>query len=61
VTVEIARRSGELRGGLQQEGSTRHQADMVIAATAEIHQRTLVTGNVADFAGIPVTLLNPFS
>jgi predicted nucleic acid-binding protein len=61
VTVEIARRSGELRGGLQKDGSTHHQADMLIAATAEIHQRTLVTRNLTDFAGIPVTLLNPFS
>jgi predicted nucleic acid-binding protein len=34
ATVEIAQRSGELRGGLRTEGKTRSQADMLIAATA---------------------------
>jgi hypothetical protein len=38
-----------------------HAIDKQLAATALIHDLTLVTRNVADFAGIGVRLLNPFS
>lgn len=48
ITSEIAQRSGELRGGLRIQGKTRSQADMLIAATAQIHQLTLVTRNTRD-------------
>ncbi len=34
--------------------------EAMIAATAHVHQLTVVTRNVADFAGFGVTLLNPF-
>ena len=34
--------------------------DALIAATARVHGLTLVTRNVRDFAGLGVTLLNPF-
>jgi predicted nucleic acid-binding protein len=34
--------------------------DAMIAATAMVHQLTVVTRNVADFADFNVTLLNPF-
>ena len=34
--------------------------DAMIAATAIVHQLTVVTRNVADFADFNVTLLNPF-
>lgn len=61
VTPEIARRSGELRGRLMSKGSARSQADMLIAATAQVHQLTLVTRNVRDFEEALVPLLNPFS
>jgi predicted nucleic acid-binding protein len=40
---------------------THTQADMMIAATAQIHQLTLVTHNVHDFDGCGILLLNPFS
>ncbi len=61
ITPAIAQRSGQLRGTLASRGSTRTQADMLIAATAQIHQMTLVTRNVRDFEGISIGLLNPFS
>ena len=34
--------------------------DAMIAATARIHKLTVVTRNVADFAGFDVAVLNPF-
>lgn len=37
-----------------------HLVDRQIAAIALIHDMTVVTRNVADFAGIGVSLLNPF-
>lgn len=60
VTAEIARRSGELRGQLQARGQTRESADMLIAATAQVHQLTLVTRNVRHFMDCGISLLNPF-
>lgn len=34
--------------------------DAFLAATAQTHKLTLVTRNEADFAGLPVTIENPF-
>jgi len=60
VTEAIARRSGGLRGRLRASGSTRTQADMLIAATAIEHDLTLVTRNTRDFEGCGLSLLDPF-
>jgi predicted nucleic acid-binding protein len=35
-------------------------ADMLIAATAQAHQLTLVTRNGGNFADCSIALLNPF-
>jgi toxin FitB len=61
VTASVARRAGELRGHRMARGAPHTQADMLIAATAEIHQRTLVTRNTRDFREIAIPLLDPFS
>jgi predicted nucleic acid-binding protein len=61
VTLEIARLCGHLRGQLQSRGANRAQAEILIAATAQIHQLTLVTRNLRDFDGCQLTLLNPFT
>lgn len=61
ITAEIAQRSGELRGQLRTQGLTRSQADMLIAATAQVHQLTLVTRNIRDFEDCGISLLNPFT
>ena len=61
VTLEIARCAGILRGSLATRGRRRTQADMLIAATAQVNQLSLVTRNVRDFEDCGVALLNPFS
>ncbi|QXP85265.1 type II toxin-antitoxin system VapC family toxin [Methylococcus sp. Mc7] len=60
VTETVARRAGELRGEFAGRGISREQADMLIAATAQIHALTLVTRNTRDFEGCGIALLNPF-
>ena len=52
--------AGQLRGKLQSQGKPRTQADMIIAATAQIHKLTLVRRNTRDFEGCGIPLINPF-
>jgi predicted nucleic acid-binding protein len=61
ISQNIARRGGELRGQFSARGIVREQADMLIAATAQVHQLTLVTRNTRDFENCGIGLLNPFS
>jgi toxin FitB len=42
------------------EGDASHTADGMIAATALEHDLTIVTRNVKDFAGLGVTVFNPW-
>ena len=60
VCEKVARYAGESRGTLQAQGKPRTQADMLIAATAAVHDLTLVTRNSKDFESCGVRLLNPF-
>lgn len=60
VTQAVARRAGEMRAQGQDNGQPRTQADMLIAATAQIHGLTLVTRNTRDFDGCGIAVLNPF-
>jgi predicted nucleic acid-binding protein len=60
VTAEIAAVAGRLRGALAVRGMSRTQADMLIAATAQVDRLTLVTRNVRDFGGCGIPLLDPF-
>ncbi len=60
VSNKVARYAGESRGNLQAQGKTRTQADMLIAATAAVHNLTLVTRNTKDFEFCGIRLLNPF-
>ena len=45
VTGEIAERAGRMRGDFSRKGIMRSQPDMLIAATAQAHNLTLVTRN----------------
>ena len=60
VSEAVARRAGHLRGRLRAEGWQRTQADMLIAATAQLHQLDLATRNVRDFEGCGITVIDPF-
>jgi tRNA(fMet)-specific endonuclease VapC len=53
VTLNIADRFGELRAGLLDRGQATPEMDLLIAATALVHDLTLVTHNTRDFEQIP--------
>jgi predicted nucleic acid-binding protein len=60
VSEAIAERWGILEGDCQLKGLTINAPDGLIAATALEHDLTLVTRNVKDFAGVGVTIFNPW-
>jgi toxin FitB len=60
VTRSIAERWGVLEGHRQLAGRPLNVPDGQIAATALEHDLTVVTRNVKDFAGLGVTIFNPW-
>ena len=60
VTQAIAERWGALDAQRQQIGRPLGVVDGMIAATALVHGLTVVTRNVKDFAGLGVTIFNPW-
>ena len=46
---------------LRAAGRSREAADLLIAATARVHNLTLVTRNVRDFADTGLTVYNPWT
>ena len=61
LNATIARRAAQLRGALAATGKARTQADMLIAATAQVRGLTLVTRNIRDFEACSIAIINPFS
>ena len=60
VTQSIGNRWGVLDGECQLRGTPLNTADGMIAATALEHDLTVVTRNVKDFAGLGVSVFNPW-
>lgn len=52
ITDEVLDRSSDLWVAARRGGQARYDADLIIAATALVHGRTLVTGNTQHFAWI---------
>jgi predicted nucleic acid-binding protein len=61
VTPEIAERWGIMVSSLEQIGRTPPWSDSLIAATALVHNLTIVTRNVRDFERCGVLTLNPWT
>jgi tRNA(fMet)-specific endonuclease VapC len=53
MTQDVARKFGEVRAALLDQGLPPPALDLVIAATALVHNFTLVTHNTLDFGNIP--------
>ena len=53
ITPEVARRFGEVRASLLDRGLPAPDMDLLNAATALVHDLTLVTHNVQDYANVP--------
>jgi tRNA(fMet)-specific endonuclease VapC len=53
TTPTVAHRFGEIQAALVDVGHPAPQMDLLIAATALVHDLTLVTHNQQDFANIP--------
>ena len=60
LSEAIAERWGILDGERQLKGLPLNPPDGLIAATALEHDFALVTRNVKDFAGLGITLINPW-
>jgi len=61
IDAETAHGWGRVMARRQAAGRPVGTMDAFIAATAEHHDLTLVTRNVADFAGLGIRLVNPWS
>ena len=53
VTAEVGRRFGETRAELLDRGLPPPGLDLLVAATALVHDFTLVTHNTQDYSNIP--------
>lgn len=60
VDVIVARRWGSLAATLKARGRKMQIKDSLIAATALVHDLTVVTRNASDFAHAEVRILNPW-
>ena len=60
VTDVTARTWGVLSAKARARGITLGTADGLLAATAQVHDLTLVTRDVRDFSGLGIRLLDPW-
>jgi predicted nucleic acid-binding protein len=60
VNEAVARRWGALTAHSERKGRKLKVADGMIAATALVHDLTIVTRNEKDFAGLGANVINPW-
>lgn len=60
VTAAVAERWGELSARARKVGRALHVVDGLLAATASVHDLTLVTRNTADFEVARLPIVNPW-
>ena len=60
IDMVVARKWGEMTATARLEGRTLAIVDALLAATALVHDLTVVTRNARDFAGTGVRVLNPW-
>jgi predicted nucleic acid-binding protein len=60
VSEAVAERWAELWATARRAGRALHAVDGVLAATAIVHDMSLVTRNVSDFQATGASLLNPW-
>jgi len=60
VDAAVARKWGDMTAVARLEGRTLAIVDALLAATALVHDLTVVTRNARDFAGTGVRVLNPW-
>lgn len=60
VDIEVALAAGRLEGAMLARGQNVELADILIAATAQTHDLTVVTANIRDFEPLGVDCLAPF-
>jgi toxin FitB len=60
IDSDVADRWGLLAAEVKRRGKTLATVDALLAATAIHHNLTVVTRNAADFAGLPLPVLNPW-
>lgn len=60
VDIAVALAAGRLEGAMLARGQNVGLADILIAATAQIHDLTVVTANIRDFEPLGVDCLAPF-
>jgi predicted nucleic acid-binding protein len=61
IDVAIADAWGDIQARARQKGRPVGPMDGLIAATAAVHDMTIVTRNTRDFEAVGVPLLNPWS
>jgi predicted nucleic acid-binding protein len=61
VDAAVADACGRIMYQKARRGKTPTVADSLLAATAQVHQLSLVSRNIKDFEGLDLALLNPWA